>query len=344
MTTSEEIAQPRPDLATVGESMVMFTPDPPVPLADARQVAIHVGGAESNVATYLAELGFRTQWASMVGDDPFATIILRRLATSGVDVSGVETVAGARTGVYVKDPSDGVTTVYYFRHLSAATLLTPDFLARALTSRARVLHLSGVTAALSSTALDLLWEALDGRSRYGAVTSFDVNFRPGLWTAAEAAPVLAALANRSDVVFVGLDEANVLWGCANAEQVREVLAGASRVVVKDGANGAYTLGPEGVAFEPSLRVSVVEPVGAGDAFAAGYLAAALEGCAERQRLRMGHLLASAALTVSSDLAPAPSRADLLRCRDLTVEEWSQLHVEPAGGAHDGFVRTGMDHV
>jgi 2-dehydro-3-deoxygluconokinase len=316
------------DLLAIGESMVMFTPDPPQPLVDATAVAIHVGGAESNVATYLAELGYRAQWASLVGDDPFGRIILRRLSSAGVDVRSVVTVRGRPTGVYIKDPGDGATSVYYFRHQSAASAMAPAFVSRALEARPRVLHLSGVTAALSQTALDMLTEAL-ALPREGRTTTFDVNYRPGLWRREEAAPVLARLANRSDVAFVGMDEAHSLWGCESPQDVRDVLPSCGKLVVKDGAHGAYSLGAESTTFEASLDVDVVEPVGAGDAFAAGYIAAALEGCGEAERLRMGHLLAAAALTVSSDHGPLPPVAELRRLRGLGVEDWSLLRIEAA---------------
>jgi 2-dehydro-3-deoxygluconokinase len=312
------------DLMAVGESMVLFTPDPPRPLVEASSVAIHVGGAESNVATYMADLGYRAQWASLVGDDPFGRIILATLTDAGIDVSPVETVAGAPTGLYVKDPGELRTSVYYFRANSAASTMTPAFLERALTARPRVLHLSGVTAALSDSARETVRAGLDLARDGSPVVTFDVNYRPALWTAEEASPVLADLADRSDVTFVGLDEAGVLWGCRRPEDVRDMLPHAGRVVVKDGAVGAYTFGGSGTTFEPSISVEVVEPVGAGDAFAAGYLAAMLEGCPEPQRLRMGHLTASAALVVSSDHGPLPDVEELRTMRVLDADRWSAL--------------------
>src|SRR5919201_807035 len=85
-----------PDVVTIGETMVMLTSAAPTPLAEAKSLAMYVGGAESNVATYLAELGYRVRWASRLGDDPFGDLILRELEGAGVDTSAVVRVPGAR--------------------------------------------------------------------------------------------------------------------------------------------------------------------------------------------------------------------------------------------------------
>ena len=171
---------------------------------------------------------------------------------------------------------------------------------------ARYVHVSGITAALSASCADLLAYGLAERPVGGAVMSFDVNYRPALWPPERAAPVLAELANQADLVFVGLDEAGVLWGCGSADDVRSVLAGPAALVVKDGAVGATAFGTGGVTFVPAPAVDVVEPVGAGDAFAAGYLFGTLRGMDVRARLAVGHKLAAASLTTADDVGAAPN--------------------------------------
>jgi 2-dehydro-3-deoxygluconokinase len=313
------------DVIAIGETMVMLVPDEPVPLSQATDLSVHIGGAESNVATYLAELGHRVRWASRVGDDPFGEMIVRRLSRAGVDTTAVVRVPGGRTGLYVKDsPGGGETTVHYYRDRSPAWDLTPATLEDPLLGRARILHLSGITAALSATARDLVLSAVRERLGPARLVSFDVNYRPKLWPVSQAAPLLAEIANASDLVFVGLDEAQTLWGCRTPQDVREVLPRPCRVVVKDGPVGAYCSGPGGDTFVPTPRVTVVEPVGAGDAFAAGYLAAVLDGAQDEARLRLGHLVAAAALSVRSDHTDLPDPAWLRKQLSLPANDWARL--------------------
>ncbi|TQS44879.1 sugar kinase [Cryptosporangium phraense] len=271
--------------------MVLVTPDPPGPLAAGGPARLDVAGAESTVACYLALLGARTAWVGAVGADPLGDLVRDRIAGYGVDVSGVSVRADAPTGVFFKNPGAAGTTVHYYRAGSAASRLGPREL-----PEARVVHLSGITPALSASCAALVDSVL---AVPGPVRSFDVNYRPGLWPVARAAPVLAALADRADVVFVGLDEAGTLWGCASPAEVRALLPSPATVVVKDAAVGAYA----GGVFVPAPAVDVVEPVGAGDAFAAGYLAGLLADAPEAERLALGHRVAGSALRIAGDVPP-----------------------------------------
>jgi len=278
--------------------MALVTPDPPAPLELGGPMRLDVAGAESTVASYLAMLGARTAWASRVGDDPLGRLLLARIGSYGVDTSLVEVDPAAPTGVFFKDPG-AETTVYYYRAGSAASRLGP----RLVPSLSGLVHLSGITPALSPSCAALVDAVLDS----DATVSFDVNYRPALWPVATAAPALARLAARADVVFVGLDEARTLWGVAGPADVRDLLPGPATIVVKDAAKGAYC----GDTFVPALPVDVVEPVGAGDAFAAGYLYGMLEDLPEPARLRLGHLVAGAALRVTGDVGELPPADELL---------------------------------
>jgi 2-dehydro-3-deoxygluconokinase len=317
------------DVVTVGESMAMVTPMRPVPLEEADALTIRVGGAESNVAMYLAGLGHPVRWISRLGDDPLGRIVLRDVGAAGVDTSEVTIDPSAHTGVYFKDPGETHTGVHYYRDGSAASALAPAYLDRPSVRAARVLHLTGITAALSPTCLALLRHAVSNEEPHRPLVSFDVNYRPGLWTVKEAAPVLAEIADRSDLVLVGLDEAQRLWACHTPADVRALLPHPGVVVVKDGGVGAFSLRTGGTAgtieeFVPAPTVDVVEPVGAGDAFAAGYLSASLRGADDQHRLRLGHLVAAQALGVTGDHAPLPEKAWFAEHLAQTTDEWSRL--------------------
>jgi 2-dehydro-3-deoxygluconokinase len=170
---------------------------------------------------------------------------------------------------------------------------------------ANIWHLTGITPALSASCRALVEAALAGP---GPAVSFDVNFRPAVWQGRDPAELLHGYAQAADIVFVGLDEAQALWGAqlADAEDVRTLLPEPRILVVKDGAIAATMFyGSQARVVVPALRVDVVEPVGAGDAFAAGFLAALLQERSAEHCLRSGHLTAAAALSVTGDHGPLP---------------------------------------
>jgi 2-dehydro-3-deoxygluconokinase len=274
-------------------------------IIDAATFRVDAGGAESNVAAHAAALGMPATWFSRLGDDGLGRRIRRQLEGRGVDVASVVTDALHPTGLYVKDPGKPVS---YYRAGSAASHLSPADVALVPLAGAGILHVSGITAAISPSARDFLDALIDAAVSAGVAVSFDVNHRPSLWPAGDAADVLDGFARRADVVFVGRDEAESLWGTGPASEVRARFPQTRELVVKDAEHGATAFSADGEVFEPSERVEVVDAVGAGDAFAGGYLAARLTGAPIRERLRAGH--ARAALTLrttadSIDERPAP---------------------------------------
>jgi 2-dehydro-3-deoxygluconokinase len=164
----------------------------------------------------------------------------------------------------------------------------------------------------------------------GFMFSVDLNWRPALWRDADPA-ALWRLLRAADIVLIGADEALVFAGTSDPAELRELLGPRATLVVKDDAHTAVVLEPDGRRTAvPALTVEVVEPVGAGDAFAAGFLAGTLQGLPMEQRLRLGHLGAAAVLAVREDHAAPPEpavRQALLSCSD---EEWAATEVGPAG--------------
>ncbi|MFD7511800.1 sugar kinase [Streptomyces sp. NPDC059853] len=316
---------PAPDVVCVGETMAVLTPADGRPLADADGLALGIGGAESNVACTVAALGHRAAWAGRVGRDPFGARILRELGARGVDTGAVTLDPDRPTGLYAKDPGPHGTRPHYYRRDSAAARMGPGLAGLPLLREARVLHVTGITAALSDSCAELLDALLIRRAAPGPLLSFDVNHRPALWRGQprSAAPTLLALARAADLVFTGRDEAEALWGTAEPEEIRDLIAPAPLIVIKDAHIGATSYSTrDGAAFVPARRLSVVEPVGAGDAFAAGYLAALLEDRDPVARLRLGHLAAAAALRTRHDLPTLPPRDRLDPWLTLDDAAWS----------------------
>lgn len=297
------------DAICIGETMVALVPEDARPISGDSRMALRVAGAESNVATSLARLGHSVRWVSAVGADPFGEIITRELGSAGVELGAVGVASDAPTGIFAKNPAGESTRVHYYRKGSAASRMTPDVLAGA--GSARLVHVSGITPALSDGCRALTRDLVAERALGDAIVSFDVNYRPALWRGRDdAATVLAELARRADIVFVGRDEAEELWGTATAEAVREFLPEPRILVVKDAAIEAVSFEDGEIVRAPSLRVEVVEPVGAGDAFAAGWLSGLLSGRTPRERLRLGHLLASRAVQIVGDCPVAPTADEI----------------------------------
>ncbi|MGW3566953.1 sugar kinase [Streptomyces sp. NPDC000941] len=328
------------DVVCLGESMVTFVPSSPGRLADVPAFSRGIGGAESNVACSLARVGHTARWISRVGADGFGDHLVAEIAAAGVDVSYVRRDPDRPTGIYFRTAGERALTeedegklseVVYFRAGSAASAMSPGLVPREWAWSGRVLHLTGITAALSDDCHTLMRE-LTARAPGRPLLSFDVNYRTALWRGRDSR-LLLDLARGCDLVFVGEDEAVAAWGLRGADAVRAALPEPAVLVVKQGSAGAtaYARQPDGgdaVTFEPALDVDVVASVGAGDAFAAGFLSGTLRGLSVAARLRHGHLMAAAALTVPGDLGtpPARERADGLVALDAGA--WGTLRFGP----------------
>jgi 2-dehydro-3-deoxygluconokinase len=294
-------SRPTYDLLAIGETMAMLAPTTLVPLVEAVELRLDIGGAESNVAMHLARLGHPVAWASRVGNDPFGRRILDTLATAGVDTSSVTIDPDTRTGVYFKDSTGSVPSVHYYRTNSAASRMSADWLTGVPIPSARIVHVSGITPALSATCAGLLDAVIATAHRADVLVSFDVNYRPQLWPVEDAAPIMLALAEQADLVFAGRDEAELLWGTPTAADVRRLLPHPARLIVKDASVGATEFLGVQETFVAAPEVSVIESVGAGDAFAAGYLSAFLSDLDSGAALLHGHSLAASALQSMLDV-------------------------------------------
>ncbi|MFB6503503.1 MULTISPECIES: sugar kinase [unclassified Streptomyces] len=362
------------EVVCLGESMVTFLPSQPGRLADVPSFGRGIGGAESNVACALAAAGHRAAWVSRVGADGFGDHLVEAITGYGVDTSAVRRDPARPTGIYFRTATDRAADVHevaYYRAGSAASAMSPDNVPYEALLAGRVLHLSGITAALSADCLALLRDLTAPRPGRPLV-SFDVNHRPGLWRDGARPSVLLDLARGADLVFVGEDEAEEAWGVRGAEAIRAALPEPEVLVVKRGSEGATVFShaasshaagtdsraeagtgtradsrteagsgtrADAVTAVPALRVDVVAPVGAGDAFAAGFLSATLRGLPVRDRVRHGHLMAAAVLTVPGDLTDPPARAHADALAALDEGAWGRLRLGPGWTGEDQEVRT-----
>lgn len=311
------------EVVTLGECLISLIGAQPGSLAEADHFERHIAGAEANVAVGLARLGHSVAYIGRVGGDGFGTAVVRRLRGEGVDVRHLEIDHDAATGLMLRERRVlGASEVVYARTGSAGSRLTPDDVQRAasdgLFDLGHWLHFTGITPALSETAGVAVGLALDLAHQAGMTISFDVNLRRRLWSDEAAAPILRPLAERSNVVFGSSDELAVLTGTTETDPVALAAAvldlGPGTAVVKLGADGALgqERGEEPVASPAFPTPVVVDPVGAGDGFCAGFIAARLEGEDLAAALRIANACGAAAVAAVGDLAGLPTSLELGR--------------------------------
>lgn len=305
-------------LVTFGEAMGRISADEIGLLDHARTFSMSVGGAESNVAIGAARLGAHATWAGRLGDDAMGDLIERRLRTEGVH-SRITRGPGF-TGLMIcsRRTSAGVR-VDYHRYGSAGSRLTPDDVGEDLIRQAGILHITGITPALSQTALETTLWAVNTARAAGVTVSLDINYRSKLWTPEQAAPVLHELAARADIIFAGPEEAALVLSTekppnatpSNIDLARGLVAiGAQEAIIKDGARGCVAI-INGLEYEQAaIPVDTTDPVGAGDAFVAGYLTEHLADADPTRRLTTATRAGAYAVTVPGDCEGLPFRHEL----------------------------------
>ncbi len=312
------------EVVTLGECLASFVATTPGPLSEAIGFERHVAGAEANVAVGLARLGHDVAYLGRVGQDGLGTAILRKLRGEGVDVRELTIDPDAPTGVMFRERRAlGPIDVMYHRAASAGSRLSPDDVERAARNGvfdgASWLHLSGITPALSATARAATTTARDKAREAGLQISLDLNLRRRLWSDQDAAPILRVLATGVDVVLGSPDELAVIAGDDPAREPAELAAtvaslGPTTVVAKLGADGAMGFESGGTVTQVrAIPVAIViDPIGAGDAFCAGFIAGRLDGVDLETALRMGNACGALAVAAAGDQAGLPDRAELGR--------------------------------
>jgi 2-dehydro-3-deoxygluconokinase len=301
------------DVVTTGEALGVFTPEHGGALRPGGTAHFTVGGAELNVAVGLSRLGHRSAWAGRIGDDAVGRAVLSVLRSEGVEHRAVRVDPAAATGLYVKESLGlGRTQVSYHRAGSAATRMTAADADLEHLLSGRILHLTGITPALSSTTEDLVRELLGQALARGVQISFDANVRHRLLADRAPAQLLAPFLESADLLFLSGQECAELLGARTPDEAAARFADlrASVVVVHD-ASGAYAVDPTGVTTVAARALHVIDPVGAGDAFVSGYLSGHLRGWPVQDCLRMAEVCAAHVVTVAGDHEGVPTEREAL---------------------------------
>jgi 2-dehydro-3-deoxygluconokinase len=300
-----------PGVVTAGETMVLGVPARPGRLRHAASLELKIGGAESNLAIALSRLGISAGWVGFLGDDEPGQLVLDRIRGEGVDTSRVRRLRDHPTGLYLREQVGQATQVYYYRRGSAASAMAPAAFDPGYLEGAGFLHLTGITPALSADCREFVhWAARAARER-GARVSFDVNFRSKLWSPEEARAFAEEVLPRVDLLFAGDEEALALWGRDDEGFLRELAAmGPQEVVLKKGGEGSVAVLGAEVLEQPAFPVQEVDPVGAGDAFDAGYLAGHLWGLDPERRLRVANAMGALSVATLGDYEGLPDEEEL----------------------------------
>lgn len=294
------------DVSAIGEALLRLSVRPGERLEDAPAFDVHVAGSEANVAFALARIGLRSAWTSVLPEGPLGRRVAATLAAGGVDVSGVVWSPTGRLATYYVELGSAPrpTRVVYDRSGTAMAAATPDAFDWDKVCAARAVHLSGITTALSGSAHAVVETAVAEAKRRGRLVSFDVNYRQRLWSPADAARSLRAIGPRVDALIATVEDARDLLGISGppADSVRRLAEalGLATVVLTCGPDGAVLLHEGEVHARPGATVEPVDRIGAGDAFAAGFLAGWLAGTPVTG-LERGLAMSALKMTLRGDL-------------------------------------------
>jgi len=297
------------DVVTLGETMIRLSPPGNQRIEQAASLELKIGGAESNVAIDLARLGFRTAWVSRLVDNPLGRRIAAEIRAHGVDTSHVIWTPAGRVGTYFIEfgVSPRPIRVWYDRAGSAISLLSPKEVDWGILSMTRMIHLTGITVALSDNCERVVNLLVDRALDAGVTVSFDVNYRGKLWSPESAAAALRPICAKTDILFVGSRDAEKLFGCRGtpeemASQLQEMFR--PGMVVLTTVEGVSVCTHESAVHraDPYPAVVEVDRVGAGDAFASGFLLGYLEGKDPALCLSYARALGAIKYSIPGDLA------------------------------------------
>ncbi|RLI82515.1 sugar kinase [Archaeoglobales archaeon] len=298
------------DVVTLGESMIQLNAKTIGPLETVREWEQHAAGAESNFAVGVVRMGLKAGWISRLGKDGFGRYIVQVIKENGVDVSQVKFDPSAPTGIYfIWHPKEGESVVKYYRKGSAASKLSPRDIKKRYIKNSRWLHLTGITPALSDSCSEACFKAIEYAHDFELKISFDVNWRKVLWrSVSEARKVFEKIAKEVDLVKIGIEGFNQIWRRSlspkDACKFLSKRFNCEALVTKE--RDAYACSKNEVVHERAMKVKVVDPVGAGDAFLAGYVASRLKGYSMRESLRIANVIGATVCTRRGDIEAIPT--------------------------------------
>ena len=294
------------DVTTFGESMLRLSVPVGRPLELSSRLDMNIAGSESNTLAVLAQLGHDCSWASSLPDNALGRLVANQFRLRGIVLSGVVWQENGRIGNYFVEMVAPPRTiqVIYDRANSCVTQMSPAQIDWDSLLDTRLLHLTGITPALSAGCRAIVQEAVTRAQAANVPVSFDVNYRSKLWTLDEAAKTLLPLLQKSALLFCAKRDAEKLFGISGTvEEVIEQLAEkteARHIVVSIGAKGVVGWDGQQFIHQSAYETTIIDALGAGDALAAGVIHGWLADEFARG-LQMGSALAAMALSQVGDM-------------------------------------------
>jgi 2-dehydro-3-deoxygluconokinase len=296
-----------PELLCMGEPMLEMNRQAPGPDGRALYLEGH-GGDTSNAAICAARQGASVGYVTAIGQDRPGDSFLGLWAAEGIDTTTVIRSAEAPTALYVVTHDAGGHAFTFYRSNSAASRYAPRDVPEEAIRAARILHVSGISQAISTSACDAVFHAIAVAKAAGVKVSYDTNLRLALWPQARAAAVIHAAIAAADIALPSLDDARVLTGLEAPEAIADfyLRLGCPIVLLKQGKDGVLVATAEGGrTVIPPCRVKAVDATGAGDAFAGALLARLLAGDDTVTAATYANACAALSTTGYGAVAPLP---------------------------------------
>lgn len=303
------------DVITIGDAMIAMCPSQKGPIMFCNTFERKLGGAELNVVIGCARLGLKSGWISRLGNDDFGRHIVKTVRGEGVDISEVKLVDEYPTSVYFREVlSDGSSRSFYYREKSPTSTMKSEELNEEYIKQAKVLHITGVFPSITKNNQEIILEAVKLAKKHNLVVSFDPNIRLKMWTKEEAKAYIEKLLPNVDILLIGDEEIEIILGDTTIEDAIKTFHGygIEKVIVKKGAKGA--LGSDGKnvyevdAIKPK---ALVDTVGAGDGFAAGFLTSLVQGKTLEECVKFANAVGSLVVGVEGDNEGLPYYEDVL---------------------------------
>jgi len=303
------------DVITIGDAMIAMCPKQKGPIIFCNTFERKLGGAELNVAIGCARLGIQSGWISRLGNDDFGKYILKTTRGEGIDISEVKLVDEYPTSVYFREVlADGSSRSFYYREKSPTSTMRSEELNEEYIKQAKILHITGVFPSITKNNQEIILEAVKLAKKHKLTVSFDPNIRLKMWTKEEAKAYIEKILPHVDILLIGDEEIEILLGDTTIEDAIKTFheCGIEKVIVKKGAKGAIASDGKNVYEVDAIKPkALVDTVGAGDGFAAGFLTSVIKGKTLEECVKFANAVGSLVVGVEGDNEGLPFYDDVL---------------------------------
>ncbi len=309
-----------PDIIALGEPLYELSSTEEGDLGSAKSFQVGFGGDSSNFAVAAARSGGCVGYLTRLGADSFGDALIDLWEREGIDHSHVVRDKDAKTGIYFISRGNGEHSFTYYRADSAASRMQPGFFPDAYIAEAKLLHISGISQAISDSARATTIRAMEVARESGTLISYDTNLRLNLWPLEQARETIHHAASLCDIFLPSHDDVTRLTGLEDPKAIIDFYLelGVRTIVLKIGGEGALLAHEGGIEHVPGFPAEQVDASGAGDCFCGAFVAKLISGHSMRDSVR--YACAAAAISVTG-LGAVPSfpRQEAVKAKFPEVE-------------------------